>query len=71
MYRFNLIELHDAFNFACVSLVSAVFNPHNVETKITRNFTGNIFGYYTSLLEGYHFRVIEVNVKSGSICQSE
>lgn len=41
-----------------VSHAFTVFNAHNVETKISRKFTGNIFGHYTLLFPGYYFRVL-------------
>lgn len=43
------MEIDGARGFTRVSRVSAVFNAHDVETKIIRKLTENIYGYYTFL----------------------
>lgn len=54
---------------AGISRTFAFFNTHDIGTKIIRNFTSDIFGYYTFLSERYYFRVIGVNVKFGAVNQ--
>lgn len=61
----------EARNFAPVLLARTMLYAYNIETKVIRNFIRNFFGDYTFFLRRCDFRVIWVNVKFGSTCQSQ
>lgn len=62
---------YGALHFARIFLATTIIYTHNVETKVVRNVIENIFCTYTFLPRGCYFRVVRVNVKFGSTCQSK
>lgn len=58
-------------NFTHVFLAYAKFYAHEVETKVIKNVTSNIFGDHTFPPRECYFRVIAVNVKFRQVCQSK